>query len=338
MRNGTLKTGATTMSQAPTKVLISWPVQIDYSMLQAAMPDAEFAFCPLADPGIFDAVADIDIWIAGGPPVQPAMLAAAKKLKWLQMFGAGLPPGIFTDENRDRGFILSNAKGVNTTNLAEHVMMFLLAFARGLPTMMQRQARREWIPQVQSPPLFELDGQTIGIVGYGAIGSAVAKRARALGMTVWGLRRSPSESDRAEVDRMLGLDGLPELLASVDHVVLTMPLTTETEGMIGKAEIAMMKRGAYLHNIGRGKLVDQDALIEALLEGRIAGAGLDVVTPEPLPSESPLWSIPNVLITGHIAGNTPRFFGRVMEFIAENMRRYARGEQPLAAVDLSRGY
>ncbi|QLC26405.1 D-2-hydroxyacid dehydrogenase [Parasphingopyxis algicola] len=326
------------MSSQAKKVLVSWPEPIDLSVLHAAMPDAEFTFCPLDDPAICEALPETEIWVAGGPPVSDEQLDAAKKLKWIQMFGAGLPPGVFQKRFRERGFLLSNAKGVNIDNMAEHALMFILAFARGLPTLVRRQARHEWILQTHAPTLFELGTQTLGIVGYGAIGSAVARRARALGMKVWAVRRSPSDSDIGEVDRMLGREDLPELLASVDHVLLSVPLTPDTEGMMGADQFALMKPTAYFHNIGRGKLVDQDALLAALVDGRIAGAGLDVVTPEPLPADHPLWDAPNTLITGHLAGNTPEFFPRVMAYIAKNMRRYMAGEELAGRVDLSRGY
>jgi phosphoglycerate dehydrogenase-like enzyme len=325
------------MSGLSTKILISWPTPLDLSVLEAAASDAEFSYCALTDPAILTAVADIEIWIAGGPPVQPALLDAAKRLKWLQMFGAGLPPGIFRPEFRDRGVIVSNAKGVNVDCLADHAIMLIMAFARGLPTLIRRY--REWVlSDVITPKIFEVAGQTVGIVGYGAIGSAVAKRARGLGMTVWAIRRTPTEQDRTEVDRMMTPDHLPELLAAADHVVLSTPLTADTEGMIGEAQLALMKPSAHLYNIGRGKLVDQQALIDALNAGRIAGAGLDVTTPEPLPPDHPLWSMPNVLVTSHTAGMTPLFFPRVMDFIADNMSRYARGEMPVNGVDLTRGY
>ncbi len=325
------------MADAPTKVLISWPVPVDFGVLEAALPNAEFSYCSLTDPNIAHALADVEIWVAGGPPVQPHMLAAAKKLKWLQLFGAGLPSGAFQPPIRDSGLILSNAKGVNVDGLAEHAVMLILAFARGLPTLMRRY--RTWVTNdMLQGKLFEVKGQTVGIVGYGAIGAAVAGRARGLGMKVWAIRRTPTASDIAEVDRMMGPGDLMELMAGVDHVVLTMPHTAETEGMIGAKELAAMKPTAHLYNIGRGKLVDQDALVAALSEGRIAGAGLDTTTPEPLPADHPLWSLPNVIVTSHTAGMTPRFFPRVLDYIAENMRRYARGETPLNTVDLTRGY
>lgn len=321
----------------PTKVLISWPVPIDYTALENALPNAEFSYCALEDPAIFKAVSDAAIWVAGGPPVTNKMLDCAKKLRWLQMFGAGLPPGIFEKNYEKNGFILTNAKGVNVINMAEHAIMFILAFSRGLPTLMQRQEKEQWITQVNAPTLFEVQGKTVGILGYGAIGSAVAVRARALGMKVWAMRRNPTAMDISEVDQMFPPDELHKLIAGADHVILTLPLTEATTGLIGADELAAMKPTAYLHNIGRGKLVDQDALIEALKSKQIAGAGLDTVTPEPLPPGHPLWKTPNVLITGHLAGNTPEFFPRVMAYIAENMRLYDRGEPLQNQIDLEQG-
>jgi phosphoglycerate dehydrogenase-like enzyme len=166
-------------------------------------------------------------------------------------------------------------------------------------------------------------------VGYGEIGRAIAGRARAMGMEVWALRRSAGPGDGGPADRVLGPDGLHELAAAADHLMAILPLTADTRGMIDAAVFAAMKPGAYFYNLGRGAVADPDALIAALAEGRIAGAGLEVVEPEPLPADSPLWTLPNVIITGHTAGYTPRLLDRTVDFLVEQLGRYRRGE-PLA--------
>lgn len=320
------------------KVLVSWPRPFDPSPLFDAFPDAQFKLCPLGEPGIFEAAADAQIWVAGGPALTSGELAAARNLEWVQLFGAGLSPAFFAAEFRNRGVLVSNARGVNVVNMAEHVMAYLFAFARALPQFAYAQAKRHWIPYTNIPALFEIHGQTIGIVGFGAIGRGVAARARAMGMRVWAIRRHPEEEDFALVDRMMPSDALHELLAAADHVVLTVPLDDSTRGMIGAKEFAAMKRGAYIHNVGRGTLIDSDALIKALADGHLGGAGLDVTDPEPLPPESPLWTLPNVIVTPHAAGITPEFFPRTLAFIVENMRRYVAGDPPENLIDLTGGY
>lgn len=319
-------------------VLLSWPRPFDESPLRDAFPELNFTKCALGDPDIFKAAADADIWIAGGPAVTADELAAAQKLEWIQFFGAGLSPALFQPKFRDRGVLVSNAKGVNVINMGEHVIMMMLAFGRGLPTFAASQAKSHWVDYTDFPPLFELHGQTIGIVGFGAIGAAVAERARGMGMKVWATRRSPTSEDLQTVDKMFRTTELEDMLSGCDHVVLSAPLTDETRGMIGIAQFAAMKPESFIYNIGRGPLIDAEALIAALSEGQIAGAGLDVTHPEPLPPESPLWSMPNVIITPHAAGITPKFFERTLEYVADNMRRHLKGEQPVNVIDLHGDY
>jgi len=287
-----------------------------------------------------EALADVlgqAVALVGGTSITAELLAAAPRLRWLQATSAGVEEFLIP-ELRDRPITLTNFSGVAAPNIAEHVLALVLAFARGLKPLLERQARRDWPEEDRSVPTFELSGQILGVVGMGDIGDEVAKRAHALGMRVIATQRHEEEPP-AYVERLLtGEDGLDELLPIADHVVLCLPLTAETRHTIGAAELARMQPSAYLYNIGRGDLIDQDGLIEALCAGRIAGAGLDVATPEPLPPESRLWDLPNVLITDHTAGETPRYWDRGIELVVDNLRRFLAGEPLQNVVDTRAGY
>jgi phosphoglycerate dehydrogenase-like enzyme len=216
-------------------------------------------------------------------------------------------------------------------------MALMLSFGRGLPELRRRQDSKSWRPFTQPPHLFDLSGQRLCILGYGEIGRAVAQRAKAFGMEIWGLRRHAGGTD-PNVDRMLPPDSLDELLEAADHLLIVTPLTQATRGMIDAGRLRKLKPTAYLYNLARGAVIDQEALIAALNAGQLAGAGLDVTDPEPLPPESPLWEMPNVIITGHTAGNAPNFWEPLLVFIAKNLARYRNGETLLNLVDAAEGY
>jgi phosphoglycerate dehydrogenase-like enzyme len=296
--------------------------------LAAAWPDARFAVCE-GDAGLADRIAGAEVLI-GGVELSPETAACAPRLRWVQTASVGVEG--FLDLAAQRpDLVVTNSRGVNTTPLAEHALMLMLSFARGMPDLADRQARREWRTPSWStiPKVFELEGTRLGLVGYGEIGRAIAGRARAFGMEVWALRRRAGPGDQGAADRVLGPDGLRELAAAADHLMAILPLTNETRAMIDAAVFAAMKPSAYFYNLGRGAVADHGALISALAAGRIAGAGLEVVDPEPLPRDSPLWAMPNVIITGHTAGYTPRLLDRTVDFLVEQLGRYRRGE-PLA--------
>jgi len=257
---------------------------------------------------------------------------AAPKLRWVQSGGAGVER-FLTPEFIASSVILTNAAGVYAIPIAEHVLGFMLHFARAFHGALRHQLRREW----EYPEIGELSGSTLGIIGLGGIGVEVAKRAKSFGMRVIAIRRRPDRPSPF-ADEVRGADALPWLLAESDYVALCAALTAKTRHLIGEAELRLMKPTAYLINVGRGALVDEPALISALTEGRIAGAGLDVFAKEPLAAESPLWTLPNVLITPHNAGDSPRSHERLMELFCENLRRYLVGEDLLNVVDKGEGY
>ncbi len=265
------------------------------------------------------------------PEATRRLLARIPGLRWVHTISAGVDHLLFP-ELRESEAILTNASGVFNIPIAETVMAYILAVVKRLPEFWARQQEHRW----EKLPLRELRGLTVGIVGLGDIGAEVARLCRAFGIRVLGLRRHPASSDVA--DEVMPPDRLHDLLARSDFVVIAVPLTAETRGMIGRAELAAMKPDAWLINISRGAILDEDALVEALREGRIGGACLDVFLQEPLPPESPLWDLPNVIITPHNSWSSPHIEEREIDLFLENLRRYVAGEPLLNVVDKQAGY
>ena len=268
------------------------------------------------------------------------LLGQAPNLRWFQQWGAGADWLMKHPEVADKDFVLTNVSGIHAVPISEHIFAFLLAFARGFPRAMRDQlgatwSRREDLGERQ--PAFELAGKTVLLLGTGAIGARTAKLAQAFGMRVVGVRRS-ADKKVEYIDEMVALDALKNVLPVADFVVLTLPLTPDTHHLIGEAELRMFKKTALLVNIGRGPLVDEPALVRALEEGWLAGAGLDVFETEPLPETSPLWGMENVIITPHTSGDTPHYDERALAIFLDNLRRYAKGEPLTHVVDKRLGY
>ena len=274
-----------------------------------------------------------------GWAVRPENFARAKRLRWIQVTAAGVGPMLFP-ALVESPVILTNGRGLHAAAMAEHTLGVMFAFVRKLHLARDAQRERRWLQRElwSEPPDFgELAGSTIGLVGFGAVGTAIAVRARALGLTVIAVRRHPV-SDPAPAHEQWGVERLPELLARADWLVLAAPHTGETRGLIGRGELARIKPGAVLVNLGRGALVDQAALIEALEHGRLAGAALDVFEHEPLDPESRLWSLPQVIVTPHISGLGPRYWERSVELFASNLRAFLAGKPLVNVVDKRAGY
>jgi len=274
-----------------------------------------------------------------GWAVQRSNFASASRLRWIQLTAAGVGSQLFP-ELVDSPVVVTNARGLHAISMAEHGLGMMLALARKLHLARDAQARRHWSQDEQwnqAPPIGQLAGTTLGLVGFGAVGRALAIRARALGMRVLAVRRHP-DPDPGPADAQWGPESLAELLSRSDWVVLAAPLTDRTRGVIGRASLALMPRHAVLVNLGRGALVDEAALIESLAEGRLAGAALDVFQEEPLPEASPLWSMPQVILTPHVSGLGPRFWERTCELFAANLRRWLAGEPLENVVDKTAGY
>jgi len=276
---------------------------------------------------------DVEIAVGSFPH---ELLPRAQRLRWLQEWGAGVDWLLRSPELAELDFTLTNASGVHAIPISEQILGYLLAFARGLPAAVRAQDRRVWQP-AKRDQLFELAGKTMLLVGVGAIGARTAVIAAALGMRVLGIRRNPA-GDLPGVENMYGSDQLLALLPEADFVVLTVPLSHATQGLIGERELRAMKPSSYLINIGRGGTIQQAALIQALRAGWIAGAGLDVFDQEPLPATSPLWELENVLMTAHYAGLTPAYDQRALAIFLDNLRRYQAGEPLENVVDKAAGY
>lgn len=267
----------------------------------------------------------------------------APELRWLQYPGAGVD-GLRASGMLDRKsqVVVTTATGIHANTISEYVFGSLLMFNWNWPQMVRLQDGHVWAKSAGWYSLGgrELAGQSLGVVGMGSIGRKIAQVGRAFGMRVLGIRRSFSSEGVSDpdLDRSYPPQGLHELLRQSDYIVLAVPLTAETERLIGEAELRAMKPGAYLVNIARGRVIDEQALIRALREGWIAGAGLDVAETEPLPSNSPLYGMPNVILTPHIAGVSVHYEKRLAELFADNLRRYRAGEPLLNRFDPERGY
>jgi D-2-hydroxyacid dehydrogenase (NADP+) len=281
-----------------------------------------------------DAIGDADAVLAWR--VTEQAIQNAPNLKWIHRGAAGVED-LITPTLRATEIILTNSSGVHASNIAEHVFACMLAFARRLPKLLTMQQERAWNGD-RIVGVFELTGQTVTLVGLGDIGQAVATRAQAFGMHTVGVRRNLSLPRPESVETLISMDRFLEAVASADHVVNSVPLTDSTRSMFDAAAFEAMRPGAYFYNVGRGKTVDTEALISALDRGGIAGAALDVTDPEPLPTDSTLWDMPNVIITGHTSGKTPHMWSRVFQLVEQNLRRYSAGEPMLNVVDLDQGY
>ncbi|HBE28364.1 MAG TPA: D-2-hydroxyacid dehydrogenase [Ktedonobacter sp.] len=268
--------------------------------------------------------------------------ALAPHLRWLQCSGAGVdglqPTGVL---DSDSGVIVTTATGIHATTISEYVFGSMLMFNRNWPEMMRLQVRHIWPRSANWYNLSrrELMDQTLAIIGLGHIGRRVAHLGRAFGMRVLATRRSVSEGEQdPDVDQLYPMERLHDVLRESDYIVLAVPLTPETDKLIGEPELRVMRNNAYLVNVARGRVIDEAALIRALREGWIGGAGLDVATVEPLSSNSPLYTMPNVILTPHISGVSVHYDERLTKLFADNLRRYRAGETLRNRYEPQRGY
>ena len=245
----------------------------------------------------------------------------APQLKWLHAFNVGVDHPIFT-ELLGRGVRVTTSAGSTAEPIAQTAIMGLLALARGFPRWLVAQRSRQWNPERKLLPP-DLHTQTAVVVGLGRIGAGIARLARALGLKVIGIRRSPRRADDP-VDELHPPAALPGLLSRCDWLIIACPLTPETRGLVDAQSIAALPKGARVINIARGEIVDEPALIEALKSGHLAGAYLDVFATEPLPPDSPLWELPNVLATPHNSAVAAGNDGRVLEIFLANLERWRR--------------
>ncbi len=262
------------------------------------------------------------------------IVTRAPKLKWLQTMLAGVDYSLYADILKSP-IIVTNTTGIHGTQVSELVFEMILSFVKQAPLRMQMKQEKNWqrfMPMV-------LPSKTIGIVGLGSIGKEIARLAKAFRMRVVAIRRATKQVTRARyVDILRPREQLSELLSESDFVVLALPATLETDNIIGEKELRTMKPTAYLINIARGSVVDENALIRALEEHWIAGAGLDVFATEPLPPESRLWELPNVIFSPHLGGQIEDYNMRATRLFCENLRRYLSGQKLLKVVDRKKGY
>lgn len=293
---------------------------------------------PRVTPRLLEAIREAEVYSGFGIPRE--LFLAAPKLRWVHSGAAGVGGSLFP-EMVEGDVIFTNSAGIYAVTVAEHAVAMMFYFARALDQVEVGRRDRCWARTRVSgfdSPIQELAGATVAIIGYGGIGREIAQRAKGVGMQVWAIKRNPESGASEDVDRLFGAEQLSEVLAGADYVVISIPHTPETEGLIGTRELAEMKRHAVLINVARGRIVDEDALTEALRERRIRGAGLDVFREEPLPASSGLWELDNVCITPHIAGISPRFWERETDLIIDNVHRYLAGEPLLNLVDKTKGY
>jgi phosphoglycerate dehydrogenase-like enzyme len=298
--------------------------------IPASFSEIDFTHCTRPDEGC-DALPHADVLFIARRITHEDARHISKQLKWLHISGAGADH-VLPFLPRDLHPVITNARGLSADLIAEYTLCTVLMLRWQMGRAIQAQAARHW----DRWPTVLLTGQTFGVVGLGTIGKAVARRARGIGMRVVGVRRQPAATE--EVDTLYPMENLHAMLAVADATVVTVPLTPATANLIDADALAAMPRHAILTVVGRGGVVDESALVEALNARRLAGAALDVFAQEPLDSSSPLWNVPNLLVTSHIAGELPNIRELNAEFFKENLRRFINSEPLLSVVDREAGY
>jgi phosphoglycerate dehydrogenase-like enzyme len=332
----------------PLKVLTLWGLtdQMQATIKEILQPVAgKLVMIPDANGGYEEGkqkfnheLIDTEVLLAGA--LNAEGFAVAKALKWIQVPSAGVNRLLDTKGLIESDVIVTNSAGTMAGPLADQVLGYVIGFSRMLPQQWQAQKERKWNRVWGGNigvSLRELAGDTIGIIGYGNIGREIAKRAKAFGMRVVATKQNIS-GNYPELDQLWPNQELEQLLTQSDYVVIAAPLTPETTGMIGRTQLLKMKPSAYLINIARGPLVKEAELIEVLQQKQIAGAALDVFEKEPLPVESPLWDLDNVILTPHSSGNFDKYMERAVERFTENLRRYVNHQPLINVVDKQRGY
>lgn len=292
-------------------------------------------------PRVLEAVRGARVYVGYGVPAG-ILRAGRGSLEWVHTGTAGVG-GSLHDEMRASPVVFTNSSGIHAPPVAETVVAMLLHFFRGLDFAVAAQQRSEWNPGpflTGDTPVRELGSATVGILGYGGIGREVGRRLRAMGTRVLGLKRTAPVASRDDsgVELLHGEAGLARLLAESEALVVSVPDTPATRGFVSRTRIRALPPGAVVINVARGRVLDEDALVEALEDGHLRGAGLDVFATEPLPRDSPLWRLPNVLLTPHVSGVSRDFWRREMDLIVENLYLFEAGDPLLNEVDRDAGY
>ncbi len=316
---------------------IRWTLADDQmELLRARFPQVTFTQA-LDEESLAHALPQADAFFGFEFPAE--LFASAGKLRWIQCANAGVERTLF-HALVESDVVVTNAAGIHSVNIPEHALALVFALTRNLHVALRLKAERRWdrvTAIAGGAGVRELSGTNLAVLGAGAIGLGVARRAAALGMRVRVMRRRPGRPIEG-VEAVVGADQLHTLLAWADVVVVATPLTRETRHLIDAAALAAMKRSAYLVNVGRGEIIDEAALVAALRAGTIAGAGLDAFAVEPLPDDSPLWTLENVILTPHVSGYMPDFHAKVTALFADNLERSLAGEPLRNLVDKRLGY
>lgn len=284
----------------------------------------------LVDENVLDVIPEVDILIAG--KFDKDIIGRAEKLQWVHALAAGVDRLLFP-KFVESDIVLTNSSGVHPVPISEHVLGMMLMMSRRLNESVKNQLHKEW----KRPVPTELYGKTLGIIGFGSIGERIGYLGKCFGMYVIGLKRNVDyKTDSAH--ELVPPDRLDDLLNRSDFVVLSLPLTKDTNHLISKRELSVMKDTACIINISRGNIMCEEDLVKALQTKEIAGACLDVFEEEPLPVESPLWELDDVVVTPHYAGSTPEYFNRAIDIFCDNLRRFLKGENMVNVVDKKRGY
>jgi phosphoglycerate dehydrogenase-like enzyme len=322
------------LAQAETKkILISNADPALVQELQSATPLARLV--PVTGQDVMREIADADAFIG---EITPEQVRAGKKLRWVQTMSAGVERILHLSgggDLRESDIVLTNNQIVQGPEIADHAMALLLALSRGIPTFLARQRQELWQPRPY--PGVELNGRTAMVIGVGGIGTQIAFRAWAHGMSVIGV--DPEDLPYMPVlSKVVKPDHLDEVLPEADVVFVSAPHTPLSHKMMGPKQFGLMRQGAYFIAVSRGGLYDLDALVSALESKRLAGAGIDVTDPEPLPRGHSLWRCDNVIITPHIAGRSDKDRARMVGTIKENLRRFVEGKPLINVVDKQKGY
>lgn len=320
------------MSASP-KILILNPISDrQKEFISQVAPAAVISCTDLAHAP--EQIADTEILVAWGMNNIQPFFAQAQNLRWIHALTAGVESLLFP-ETQAGSVLISNSKGIHGIPMAEHVLGLMLSFSRRLNVFYQQQTQHLWKrPAIES--LHEINGKTLAIVGLGAIGHEIAKKAKAMDMRVIAAKREMTQEPF--VDHLYRPEQLLEMLSQADFVVVTLPLTDSTKNLFGREQFAAMKPTAYFINVSRGGVVQEDQLVIALNEKRIAGAGLDVFVQEPLPESSPFWDLPNVIVTPHLSAISPAYLDRALQLFAQNLACYLTGKPLPTGIDKVRGY
>jgi phosphoglycerate dehydrogenase-like enzyme len=316
--------------QKPLILILEWLP--DGMPAQLARRFPEFTFVEARAVDVRDRMLKDAVVTYGMPPVEK--LAGAEKLRWIQLISAGVPQDL-CPAAKARQITVTNLAGLYGATIAEHALGMMLALSRNLHRAMRNQTERRWDRTV-AHTMTDLHGKTLAAIGLGNIGQNIARLARALGMRVVGCRRTPRPTPY--VDHLYPVAELHAMLAEADYIAVALPLTSRTEGLLGPAAFAAMKKGAVYINVSRGGVAQEKAFLEALSSGRLAAAGLDVFAVEPLAADHPLWTMPQVLISPHVSGETINQSALPAERFARNLASWLAGAELEGRVDHDHGY